>query len=72
MSISEYDETDLADDSYNDIGILGFEIAYSSGNRTAIKKTAKNKLKIKRKLDNFQERRRMSKETDTLFGDWEH
>lgn len=72
MSISEYDETDLADDSYSDVGVSGFQIAYSSGSRTAIKKTAKTKLKVKRKLDGFQERRRFAKETDTLFGDWEH
>ena len=67
MSTTEYDETDLSDDAYSEVGILGFEIAYSSGHTTAIKKTAKTKLRIKRKLDAFQERRRLAKEVNTLF-----
>ena len=72
MIISEYDDTDIADDSYLDTGISGFEIAYGTGNKTAIKRKAKRKLQVKRKLDLLQENRRLAKEIDTLYDEWEH
>ncbi len=72
MNIAEYDDNDLVDDSYFDTGIAGFEIAYTSESKTAIKKTAKNKLYVKRKLDMLQEKRQLAKATDMFYDEWQH
>jgi len=78
MNVNEYDDACLNDDislddaSYFDNGILGFEIAYGSGNKTAIKRKTKHKLVVKRKLDTLHEKRWLNRETNTLYDQWEH
>lgn len=72
MNISEYDDADLADDSYLGNGISGFEIAYGSGNKTAFKKTAKRKVQVKKKVDMMQEHRRLARNFNTMYDEWEH
>lgn len=69
MDMNEYDDNDFESDSYLDTGISGFEIAYGTVNKTAIKQKAKRKLQTKRKIDLLQENRRLARETDTLYGD---
>ena len=72
MNISDDGDIDLIDDSYGDTGILGFEIAYGSSNKTAIKKNARRKLQVKKRLDSLRETKQLSRNIDTLYDDWEH
>lgn len=72
MNINEYDDANFDDDSYLETGISGFEIAYGSKNKIAIKQKVKKKLEIKRRLDSLEERRRLSREIDTLYGEFQH
>ncbi len=78
MNVSEYGDASLDenisldDDSCFNSGISGFEIAYGSGNKTAIKKKTKHKLIVKKRLDMLREKRWLDQETNTLFDEWEH
>ncbi|WDE02403.1 hypothetical protein [Thalassomonas actiniarum] len=79
MGIITYDETDELetddiqfDKPYSLTGISGFEIAYGSANKAVIKKAVKHKFRVKERLDALQEKRRLKKEIDTLYDEWEH
>ena len=70
MNVNQYDEADFNDDSYFDNAISAVEI--DAGNNSTSKKTPKQKLKIKRRLDSLHEKRKLARATNTLYDDWEH
>ncbi len=70
MNASEYESDDMFDDSMLDTGISGFQIAYGSSNKLAIKQKAKKKLQVKRKIDDLQENRRLARELDSFYGEF--
>ena len=75
MSIDIYEDTDtnveIDDDSDFESGIAGFEIAYGSGNKKAIKKAAKNKYHIRQKLDSINEKRSLDRQLNSFSNYWE-
>ena len=71
MSIDTYDDTDIDVDSNVDSGIAGFEIAYSSANKKAIRKTMKNKYHIRQKLDSINEQRSLDRQLDSFSNYWD-
>ncbi|QDP01957.1 PA3496 family putative envelope integrity protein [Thalassotalea sp. PS06] len=75
MNSNDYDDvldTDLeGDDTYLETGLAGYEIAYGSKNKQALKRVARNKLKIKRKLDSLLEKRQLDRELSSFYYDME-
>ncbi|WP_394172451.1 PA3496 family putative envelope integrity protein [Thalassotalea litorea] len=74
MNSNDYDddfETEIDDDEYQATGLAGFEIAYGSKNKQALKKAAKTKLKIKRRLDSLLEQRQLERELGSFYYDLE-
>ncbi len=69
----EADDVDLDLDEALDFdsGIAGFEIAYGSINKKAIRKTAKQKHRIRQKLDSLREKRYLERQVDTLSDYWD-
>ena len=63
-------DIDIDDDLSLDSGIAGFEIAYGSSNKKAIRKTAKQKFRIRQKLDSLSEKRFLDREINTLSDYW--
>ena len=70
MIIDDYDD-DVDVDEELLSGISGYEIAYSNPQKTKLRKTAKQKYRIKQKIESLYERRRFDKETNTLSDYWE-
>ena len=70
MDIDTYDDTDINSDEF-DSGIAGFEIAYGTGNKKAMRRTAKHKYYIKQKLDSLHEKRFIDRQLDTLSDYWD-
>lgn len=71
MNIDTYDDTDIDDDSNFDTGIAGFEIAYGSTNRKAIRKTAKQTYRIRQRLDSLSEKRYLDRQLNSLSDYWD-
>ena len=71
MDIDTYDDIDIDDDDEFDTGIAGFEIAYGTGNKKAIRRTAKYRYHIKQKLDSLHEKRFINRQIDTLSDFWD-
>lgn len=77
MSIDIYEGTDtdveieIDDDLDFGSGIAGFEIAYGSGNKKAIRKAAQNKYHIKQKLDSINEKRSLDRQLNSFSHYWE-
>ncbi|TKB46114.1 PA3496 family putative envelope integrity protein [Thalassotalea mangrovi] len=75
MNSNDYDDDYDADydddDEYQGTGLAGFEIAYGSKNKQTLKKSARTKLKTKRKLDSILEKRQLDKELSSFYYDLE-
>ena len=71
MNIDTYDDTDIDDDSNFDTGIAGFEIAYGSTNKKAIRKTAKQTYRIRQRLDSLSEKRYLDRQLNSLSDYWD-
>jgi hypothetical protein len=54
-----------------DTGITGFEIAYGSTNKNAMKKAARHKYQVKEKLDFLNEQRFLDKQLNSLSDYWD-
>lgn len=67
MSIDTYEEIDNNLDS----GIAGFEIAYSSANKEAIRKAKNNQYHVKQKLDSINEKRSLDRQLNSFSDYWE-
>lgn len=73
MNINVYDDSDCdVDDEFNeDIGIQGFEIAYVSTNTKTIRKSARQKHRVREKLHSLHEKRYLDRQLNTLSDYWE-
>ncbi|GHE85583.1 hypothetical protein [Thalassotalea profundi] len=73
MNIDLYDDNDIdIDDDLNlDSGIAGFEIAYGTPKKAMIRRTVKQKHRIREKLESLCEKRRFDRETNTLSDYWD-
>ncbi|SEK42839.1 hypothetical protein SAMN05216262_101337 [Colwellia chukchiensis] len=71
MNIDSYADPDIDDDLNFDTGIAGFEIAYSSSNKTVMRKTAKQKYQTRQRLDSLNEKRFLERQLDTLSDYWD-
>ena len=71
MNIDTYADTDIDDDLNFDTGIAGFEIAYGSTNKTAMRKTAKQKYQIRQRLDSLTEKRFLDRQLNSLSDYWD-
>jgi len=75
MSIDIYEDTntdvEIDDDSDFETGIAGFEIAYGSGNKKAIRKAAKSKYHIRQKLDSINEKRSLDRQLNSFSNYWD-
>ena len=70
MIIETYDETDTIDDEI-DAGIAGYEIAYSSTHKTVTRKSAKQRYRIRQKLDSLYENKMLDKQINSLSDYWD-
>jgi hypothetical protein len=68
MNRNIYEDTDIDVDNNSDIE--GFEIAYSSTNKKAIRKTKTNKYHIRQKLDSINEKRSLARQLDSFSDYW--
>lgn len=71
MNIDTYADTDIDDDLSFDTGIAGFEIAYGSTNKATIRKTAKQKYRVRQKLDSLTEKRSLDRQLNSLSDYWD-
>ncbi|KXJ49907.1 hypothetical protein [Cognaticolwellia aestuarii] len=71
MNIDTYADTDIDDDLNFDTGIAGFEIAYGSTNKTAMRKTAKQKYQVRKRLDSLTEKRSLDRQLNSLSDYWD-
>ena len=71
MNIDTYADTDIDDDLNFDTGIAGFEIAYGSTNKTAMRKTAKQKYQVRKRLDSLTEKRSLDRQLNSLSAYWD-
>ena len=71
MNIDTYADTDIDDDLNFDTGIAGFEIAYGSANKKAIRKTAKQTYRIRQRLDSLNEKRYLDRQLNSLSDYWD-
>lgn len=72
MNIDTYADTDIDDDDLNfDTGIAGFEIAYGSPNKKAMRKTAKQKYQLRQRLDSLNEKRFLDRELNSFSDYWD-
>lgn len=71
MSNDTYDDTDIDIDNNLDNDIEGFEIAYGSANKKAIRKTMKYKYHIRQKLDSITEKRSLDRQLDSFSKYWD-
>lgn len=69
MNIDTYDDVDI--DLNFEAGIAGFEIAYGSLNKKAMRRTVKYKQLIKDKLDSLSEKRLLDKQLNSLSDYWD-
>ena len=69
MSISIDTDEDI--DNNLDSGIAGFEIAYNSANKEAIRKAKNNQLHVKQKLDSINEKRSLDRQLDSFSNYWD-
>lgn len=78
MSIDIYTDTDSEIEMDEDLdldfetGIAGYEIAYGSVNKKAIRKTAKNKYHIRQKLDSINEKRSLDRQLNSFSHYWDN
>ena len=54
-----------------DTGIAGFEIAYGSTNKKAIRKISKHKNHIRQKLNSLSEKRFLDRQLNSLSDYWD-
>ena len=71
MNIDTYADTDIDDDLNFDTGIAGFEIAYGSTNKKAIRKTAKQTYRVRQRLDSLNEKRYLDRQLNSLSDYWD-
>ncbi|XQW86206.1 hypothetical protein ACOYR1_05620 [Thalassotalea piscium] len=73
MDIDLYDDNtiEIDDDLSVSSGIAGFEIAYGTPKKAMIRRTLKQKHRIKEKLESLCEKRRFDRETNTLSDYWD-
>lgn len=71
MSINTYEDTDIDIDNNLDSGIAGFEIAYSSANKEAIRKAKNNQYYVKQQLDLINEKKSLDKQLNSFSDYWE-
>jgi hypothetical protein len=64
-------DTDIDEDSNFDTGIAGFEIAYGSTNKKAIKKTVKQTYQVRQKLDSLNEKKILDRQLNSLSDHWD-
>ncbi|MEW6989200.1 hypothetical protein AADZ91_00810 [Colwelliaceae bacterium 6441] len=69
MNIDTYDDVDI--DLNFETGIAGFEIAYGSINKKAMRRTVKYKQQLKDKLDSLSEKRMLDKQLNSLSDYWD-
>jgi hypothetical protein len=70
MNIDTYADTDIDEDSNFDTGIAGFEIAYGSANKKAMRKTAQKKYQVRQRLDSLTEKRFLDRQLNSLSDYW--
>ena len=70
MIIDTYDETDTIDDEF-DTGIAGYEIAYSSTHKTVTRKSAKQRYRVRQRLDSLCEDKMLNKQLNSLSDYWD-
>lgn len=71
MSTDTSEDTDIDIDNNVDSGLAGFQIAYSSVNKAAIRKAQNNQYQIKQKLDSINEKRSLDRQLNSFSDYWE-
>ncbi|GAA6206053.1 MULTISPECIES: hypothetical protein [Thalassotalea] len=70
MIIDTYDETETINDEF-DSGIAGYEIAYSSTQKTMTRKSAKQRDRIRQRLDSLCEAKVLNKQLNSFSDYWD-
>ena len=70
MIIDTYDETDTIDDEF-ETGISGYEIAYSSTHKTITRKSAKQRDRIRQRLDSLCENKVLNSQLNSFSDYWD-
>lgn len=70
VEFNELEEIDFNDNQLIKTGVSGYEVAYSSTSKAPMKKS-KRHHQVRRKLEDFQDKRRIEREFNSLYDDWD-